>query len=417
MERIIYQTTKKEILEEMLQSFHYCIGLPVQLLDENGVCLLIYGGMNSYCTSFQKFLKPGESCAAYHQKAVSRAREIGEPYTFICHSELTHIVFPLVADNTLLGSVLVGPFLMEEADMSMIVNIAKHYPLNTHDALELYEKAEDIAVLEPAKVTHVNRLLFHLFKNLLSSEAAKNIDTRNKYKQQNKINDAIQAYKHLDMPKTDHYPFDKEQLLMQKVRSGNIQEAKAVLNDLLGYVLFANGHSLQRIKTKSVELCSVLSRTVIAAGADAESIMARSEQFSEELYEIPDVETLCYNLQELVESFVSVLFPGDNSADNNVIQAAIDYMEQHYKEEITLTEVAEHVYLNPAYFSSIFKQSTGISFKEKLTNLRIEEARRMLVETNASIVSIALSCGFSNQSYFSKVFKAKTGFSPKSFRD
>ena len=102
--------------------------------------------------------------------------------------------------------------------------------------------------------------------------------------------------------------------------------------------------------------------------------------------------------------------------ENDVIQSAISFMQQHFREELKLQDVARHVFLNPAYFSSVFKQATGTNFKEYLTDIRIEEARQMLIKTNMSIVDVALGCGFTSQSYFSKVFKARTGFSPKAFR-
>ena len=64
-----------------------------------------------------------------------------------------------------------------------------------------------------------------------------------------------------------------------------------------------------------------------------------------------------------------------------------------------------HVHLNPAYFSSLFKQATGSSFKEYLNMVRNEESKRLLINTDYSIIDIALATGFEDQSYFSKVFK------------
>ena len=166
-----------------------------------------------------------------------------------------------------------------------------------------------------------------------------------------------------------------------------------------------------------MELCAILSRTVIDAGANETEVMEKSTQFLQGLEDIHDIDALCFSLQGLTEYYISQLFDEDTKADNSTIQQAIEYMNGNFKRDLTLNEVANSVYLNPSYFSSLFKQSMGVSFKEYLTDMRIEEARQMLIKTNASIVDIALSCGFTNQSYFSKVFKAKTGFSPKSFRN
>ena len=416
MKHAIFQDIKKELLEDALQSFYYCVHLPVQLLDENGVSLLAYGGMNDYCTFIQKYLRPGETCAVFHQKAAYNALRIGETYTFTCHSDLNHIVYPLLIDGIFLGSVLVGPFLMEPPDTSMMGAVANRYRLNTQDALTLYETATSIPVVDPQTVNHLNRLLFHLFSNITKEENEQMRAIRGRSQQQSKISNAIQNYKSEELAYAAHYPFEKEQMLVRKVRAGNVSEARDVLNDLLGYVLFTSGYSLVGAKTRSMELCTILSRTVIEAGADENRIMEKSSAFLESLSDIHDLDALCFHLQELTESYIGQLFPDEQKMENDVIQSAISFMQQHFREELKLQDVARHVFLNPAYFSSVFKQATGTNFKEYLTDIRIEEARQMLIKTNMSIVDVALGCGFTSQSYFSKVFKARTGFSPKAFR-
>ena len=84
--------------------------------------------------------------------------------------------------------------------------------------------------------------------------------------------------------------------------------------------------------------------------------------------------------------------------------------------ELTLEEVANHVHLNPAYFSSLFKQSTGSSFKEYLNMVRIEESKRLLANTDYSVIDIAVASGFGDQSYFCRVFKKYTGLTPRQYR-
>ena len=64
----------------------------------------------------------------------------------------------------------------------------------------------------------------------------------------------------------------------------------------------------------------------------------------------------------------------------------------------------------------LFKKSTGSSFKEYLNMVRIEESKRLLSNTDFSIIDIAIAVGFEDQSYFSKVFKKFTGLTPKQFR-
>lgn len=99
-----------------------------------------------------------------------------------------------------------------------------------------------------------------------------------------------------------------------------------------------------------------------------------------------------------------------------IMKNAIHFITENYAYRITLPDVASEAHLNPAYFSSLFKQSTGISFKEYLNLVRIEESKRLLITTEFSIIDIAIGIGFEDQSYFSKVFKKYTGVTPKQFR-
>lgn len=99
-----------------------------------------------------------------------------------------------------------------------------------------------------------------------------------------------------------------------------------------------------------------------------------------------------------------------------IMKNAIHFITENYAYRITLSDVASEAHLNPAYFSSLFKQSTGISFKEYLNLVRIEESKRLLITTEFSIIDIAIGIGFEDQSYFSKVFKKYTGVTPKQFR-
>ena len=99
-----------------------------------------------------------------------------------------------------------------------------------------------------------------------------------------------------------------------------------------------------------------------------------------------------------------------------ILKNAVRYMELHYRENLRLDDVANHVGLNASYFSSVFKKGLSISFSQYLMQLRIEEACRLLRQTDRTLVEIALSLGFENQSYFSKSFKKHKGMSPNQYR-
>lgn len=412
----LYSFIDRDRLHDMLDAFHSCLDIPVQVIDTNGEILESCGETTAFCQIFKKYLPVSESCQQLHIKASRRAIDLGETYIFSCHANLNHIVFPLMKKNTLFGAILAGPFLMDAPDSLLISDIAKHYPIPTESLLDMYEESNSIRIFPPSKVTKISRLLYYLCASLISDSRQQFEDNQGKLHQQSKINESIQMYKSYGVEPESSYPYEEEKELITKVKTGNVKEARALLNDLLGYVFFAGNNKLEIVKARSIELCSLLSRAAIEGGAPTDSILKINNQYLRTLQEINDIDKLCYKLQEVVDVFTEGMFNYIPSKNSEIIRKAIAYISQNYNTNLTLEEVANHVHLNPTYFSTLFKQSSGSSFKEYLNIVRVEESKRLLSNTDYSIIDIAVATGFENQSYFSKVFKKYTGLTPKQYR-
>lgn len=98
------------------------------------------------------------------------------------------------------------------------------------------------------------------------------------------------------------------------------------------------------------------------------------------------------------------------------VSEIVQYMNQHYSENLTLSFIAEQFQMSHFYLSRLFKSSTGFSFIEYLNSIRIKEAQQLLKNTDQKVAIISEAVGFENQSYFGKVFKDMTGISPLQFR-
>ena len=407
----------EENLNSMLEAVQACIGVTVRVIDQTGKDLLLKGSISTFCKTFTKYLKSGDYCQEVHRYNSERAVDIAGSYIFTCHAFLNHITYPLVSKGAFLGAVMVGPFLMDEPDSSLILDISRKYPdIPMEGLMDLYDDLKELPIITPALVTQISRLLTFLFDSLITDSHLQFLANRQKLEQQSRINEAIQMYKSSGDPGEKSYPYELERQMISKVKTGNSKDAKKILNDLLGYVLLSKDNDLETIKYRSIELCSLLSRAAIEGGAQTDHILRVNNNYLKQLEKTDTIDTLCFKLQECVDAFTESMFSEKPSENSEVIKKAMGYISAHFAEKITLDDVAKDVHLNPAYLSTIFKQSTGSSFKEYLTLVRIEESKRLLANTDYAILDVAVATGFDDQSYFSKVFKRCTGLTPKQYR-
>ncbi len=101
----------------------------------------------------------------------------------------------------------------------------------------------------------------------------------------------------------------------------------------------------------------------------------------------------------------------------DIILKAKEYIDKNYADQnTTLTTVADIVCLSPNHFSTIFSQECNTTFIEYLTNVRIENAKRLIKSTEMKGYDIAYECGFSDPHYFSYIFKKNTGLTPREYK-
>ncbi|MHA9739153.1 AraC family transcriptional regulator [Robinsoniella peoriensis] len=99
-----------------------------------------------------------------------------------------------------------------------------------------------------------------------------------------------------------------------------------------------------------------------------------------------------------------------------IISEVLNFVEENYKSDISLKELADKLYVNQAYLSREFKKNTGYSMMKFITNKRIREARELLRNSDISISEVAITVGYNNITHFHTMFKKEIGISPKEFR-
>jgi len=115
--------------------------------------------------------------------------------------------------------------------------------------------------------------------------------------------------------------------------------------------------------------------------------------------------------------FFDAEIPKNRSGKNyKIIATAKRYIEDNFHKQIKLKDIADSVHLSEIYFHNIFTESIGISPHQYLINCRIENAKKLLWNTNIPICDVAEKAGFGCQQYLNKVFKQETDMTPAAYR-
>lgn len=124
--------------------------------------------------------------------------------------------------------------------------------------------------------------------------------------------------------------------------------------------------------------------------------------------------------KELLAALIDTLCKSNENILGNkkhwLIERIVSYIHEEYASPLTMSDVAKKFYLNPSYFCKLFRDETGITFTNYLMDVRIQQSKKLLEETNLKLYDVASSVGYSNVQYFSTVFKEITGIPPSQYR-
>jgi AraC-like DNA-binding protein len=124
----------------------------------------------------------------------------------------------------------------------------------------------------------------------------------------------------------------------------------------------------------------------------------------------------CFAIQILITALQRILKGNAVRHKNAAISEICDYVDAHYAEHITLTQICRDRYFSLPYVSRKFKQVMGVSFEQYLQQVRMHHASNLLVDTQLSIDMIAQSVGYSDTNSFRNVFRKTTDQTPNKFR-
>ena len=214
----------------------------------------------------------------------------------------------------------------------------------------------------------------------------------------------------------DSYPVDLENGIFEKLSEGDVDGCLLESSKFFDWMSANFSDSIMDIRLKILEFVINAEHIMHDKGGNRYEFKSRTDYLptvmgTEDLGELKK-----WFLDKIVETAQKI---ENNRADKSesLIEKAENYIKQNYMKDISLDDISRYCNISSYYFSKLFKQETGENYVEYLSGVRIENAKKMLSDSEASIKEISYSVGFSDPNYFSRAFKKYEGVSPTEYKD
>ena len=368
----------------------------------------------SFCKTISKATGNPVHCHESILYGAYQSERFGGKYIFYCPMGLVHFASPIFYDGKLFAVAVGGPALLISKDEFIFEDIVDKMEIDDNYTNRLREDLEVIPEFAPEKVTALSEILFSVCSSISGANTLQLLNDEEAIG--NDMSKYINLISTMGGSSTDSYPIEKEKELLSLISSGDKEKAQLLLDDVLREVIAYSNNDFEKVKARVLELIVLLSRAALEGGADPEQIFGLNFKFINQINAYKTAEELANWLSNIMVRFTDSVFIIVNVRHIDTIYKSIDYIKRNYAKKLTLEEVAGNVYLSPSYFSKLFKEGLNISFNNYLNKVRIDNSKRLLLNSKIELIDIPALTGFEDQSYFSKVFKKMTGVTPIKYR-
>ncbi len=363
--------------------------------------------------------------AREHADRARDTRHVGGVRTFLCRSNLLHWIAVIEHENDIIAALVGGPVRLAETETSFTVDVLQPYRRISEvvaraQESSLREMYKRIPIVSSRRVEALAAQLRRTAESPSTQDQSESLPVR--LQRESRIDEYTRELKRYRL---EHdlqagiptYPLEKERALLDAIGDGDEETAQAILNELLGHVFFTLGADLERIKIRAREIVVLLSRIVIARGADANRVFGYNYRALDELDGLNDLNDVAHWMARIVRGFAGSVIRVPGAAEHTtVLRRVIDYVEESYRGRVRLSSAAALAGVSNGYLSRIFSHEMGETFTAYVRGVRVRRAQELLAGTGLTISDIAELCGFTDQSHLTLAFRRVTGSTPARFR-
>ena len=218
------------------------------------------------------------------------------------------------------------------------------------------------------------------------------------------------------IPSKVDYIKEKEKLLLACLINAEADKALNMVDSIFR-PLSENTASLDNVREHFVKMFFAIDSYLKEHNVNLSNITEEEISALKKAQEFCTVEDFVSWVKILILKITNYISNMKIPCGNKLAELIKEYIEENYMFNISLYSASEKIYLSPTYISKIFKKVTGSNFVEYLTTIRMEQAKKLLLDYNNKIYEIGGLVGYRSIKHFSQVFKKYTGMTPTEYRE
>lgn len=326
---------------------------------------------------------------------------------------LETIAVGLWENQSLIGSIVIGPYISSTSSIDLIKDIIYKNNLPISQRKQLEDFYHSLPVLTETEYGYIGEIVLNLCNHHLVK--AKEISTESVQPVLNQK----QLYQTIEEDKRvieERYEYENK--LMSAITRGDKESVQLLLQSTVDILEFSD--RIPESPIRSSKNIAFVSNTLFRVAAKRSGVHPvylhnMSERFAiliERTTTIPKLKKLLLLMANEYCDLVRTYATGKYSP---IVKMAIDTIQMNLGKPLSLKQIAEQIHANSSHLSRKFKEETGVSLTNFINQKRIEEAKLYLQRGYGSITDIAFMVGFNDLNYFSKVFKKMTGLTPSQY--
>jgi len=214
------------------------------------------------------------------------------------------------------------------------------------------------------------------------------------------------------------YDYELNEKLISALKADDAEKLSEAVKRIFASMSHGRPDGLKYGRNLCLQLVLAVGQHVMELGAADPELEAMETELTEALYAKETLGDMHQLIEEYLFAALGRIREKRLGKTANVVERVRAYIDQHYAEVgLTVADIGKAVYLSSTYVSLLFKQETGGTIGEYLTQVRVDKAKELLRDPQYKFYDICHAIGYTDPSYFTKLFKKVTGVTPSAYRD